>query len=214
MWRVPFVFLLISPALAAGELAVDTARRGDALEISAHADLTADLPTAWRVLTDYGRYPNFIPDLAVSRVVSRGERSAIVEQKGEARFLFLHRPIEVRLAIAETPLRSVSAHAIGGNVRAFDGRYELVSLPSGVRLNYVGRIVLADAPPGPIDSLVVRLNVARQFAALAREIDRQSSAALRSRGDPGAPTSAPGCGRGKESPTSWPASCASSTSRP
>jgi len=174
MWRVLIALLLIPQALAAGEVAVDAARSGGAIDVSAHADLDVDVGTAWQVLTDYDRYASFIPGLAVSRVVTRDATSAIVEQKGEARFLFFRYPIEVRLAVAEVPLRSVTSHAIGGNLRELRGRYELEPLSRGVRLHYTGRIVLAEDPPGLIDVTAVRLNVARQFEALVHEIERGS----------------------------------------
>jgi hypothetical protein len=170
--------LLFAPyALAAGEIAVDAVRRGEAIEISAQADLHADVHTAWRVLTDYDRYASFIPDLAVSRVLARDVRTAIVEQRGEARFLFLRYPLEVRLAIAEVPYRSVRSRSIAGNFRELQGLYELEPFPGGLRLLYSGRMVLSEGPPGLLDLTVVRLNAARQFEALVREIDRRASGA-------------------------------------
>src|SRR5262245_64001974 len=161
-------------ALAAADVTVETVRRGEAIEVSAQADLHADVFTAWEVLTDYDRYASFIPDLAVSRVVTRDARSAIVEQKGEARLLALRFPLEVRLAVSETPYRSVRSRAIAGNFRELQGLYELAPIPGGLRLVYSGRMVLGEEPPGLIDATVVRLNVARQFEALVREIERRS----------------------------------------
>jgi ribosome-associated toxin RatA of RatAB toxin-antitoxin module len=171
------LMFLLPQALAAGEIAVDASRRGAAIVVSAHADLHADVRTAWRVLTDYDRYASFIPDLTVSRVVSRGPGSAVVEQRGEARFLFLSYPLEVRLAVAETPYRSVRSRAIAGNFRELVGRYELEPIGGGLRLVYSGRMVLGDAPPGLLDVFVIRRNVARQFEALVREIDRRAAGA-------------------------------------
>ena len=46
-------------------------RGSEAVEIEASAVLRADASTAWRVLTDYGRYADFIPDVRASRVISR-----------------------------------------------------------------------------------------------------------------------------------------------
>lgn len=153
---------------------MDAVRRGDAIEVAAHAELTADVPTAWRVLTQYDRYASFIPDLALSRTMQRNGTTAIVEQKGEARFLFFRYPLEVRLEIAETPPRSVRSRAIGGNLRELSGHYQLVPSIDGSRLDYTGRIVLAEAAPHFVHITAVRLNIARQFEALVREIERQA----------------------------------------
>jgi ribosome-associated toxin RatA of RatAB toxin-antitoxin module len=172
----PLVLLLfLLPQALAGEIAIDAARRGPAIVVSAQADLHADVRTAWQVLTDYDRYASFIPDLTVSRVLSRGPGSAVVEQRGEARFLFLSYPLEVRLAVAETPYRSVRSRAIAGNFRELVGRYELEPTRGGLRLVYSGRMVLGEEPPGLVDVFVIRRNVARQFEALVREIDRRAA---------------------------------------
>jgi len=180
MRRLLALLLLAPHALAAGEIALDAVRRGEAIEISAHAELHVDVHTAWRVLTDYDGYASFIPDLRVSRVLERNARSAIVEQRGEARFLFLRYPLEVRLVVAEVPYRSVRSRSIAGNVRELQGLYELEPVPGGLRLQYSGRVVLSDGPPGLFDVTVVRLNAARQFEALVREIDRRAGGAPKS----------------------------------
>jgi hypothetical protein len=177
MTRLLVLLVVLPPAVAAADVAVDAARRGEAIVISAHADLRVDVQTAWRVLTDYDHYASFIPDLTVSRVVARGPDSAIVEQRGEAQFLFLRYPLEVRLAVAETPYRRVRSRAIAGNFRELHGLYEIEPMPGGLRLLYSGRMVLAEGPPRLVDVIAVRLNVARQFEALVREIDRRAAGA-------------------------------------
>jgi carbon monoxide dehydrogenase subunit G len=175
MQRLLALFLLLPQALAAGGITIDAARRGDAIVVSARADLDADVHTAWQVLTDYDRYTSFIPDLTVSRVVSRGAGNTVIEQRGEASLLFLRFPLEVRLQVAETPYRSVESRGVGGTFREFVGRYELEPAGAGLRLVYSGRMVLGESPPGLLDLLVIRHNVARQFEALVREIDRRAA---------------------------------------
>lgn len=162
-------------AFAAADVVVDASRRGDAIEVVAYAELAVDAATAWRVLTDYDGYARFIPDLAVSRVVARDGPRSIVEQKGAARFLFFRYPLEVRLAVTETPQRTVQSHAVGGNVREMVGRYDIAPRAAGIRFDYTGRIVLAEDGPGLFDVIAVRLNIARQFEALVREIERQAA---------------------------------------
>ena len=53
------------------------------MNIHAGVVLNADVATAWRVLTDYGRYAEFIPDLHLSRIVARHGATVTVEQSGE-----------------------------------------------------------------------------------------------------------------------------------
>jgi ribosome-associated toxin RatA of RatAB toxin-antitoxin module len=147
-------------------------RDDDAVIVQAQAELDASLQTAWRVLTDYEHYADFIPDLKSSRVLARAGNTAIVEQKGEAGFFFYHFPLEVTFSVTEVPGNSVSSRAISGTFREMLGSYVLTGISNGVRLVYTGRLVPAFRLPPLIGVAAVRAAVERQFMALAREIRR------------------------------------------
>jgi len=66
---------------------------------------------------------------------------------------------------------------VAGSLRALQSTYALAPEPSGVRLDYVGRVAPGFELFGPIEEAVVRQNVARQFQALADEIERRSAGA-------------------------------------
>ena len=60
--RLLFVLLaLLARSAAAATIAISLANRADPIEIEGSAELNADAETAWRVLTDYERYVDFIP---------------------------------------------------------------------------------------------------------------------------------------------------------
>lgn len=156
---------------------VDARRDGEAVVLEASAPLHATIGQAWRVLTDYERYPAFVPDLALSRVVSRDGAKVVLEQEGEVGFLFFHQPVRVRLEVTEQPAERVTARAVQGNFRQMDGEYELRSEGGTVQLYYRGRLVPDFALPPLIGLAAVRRATQRQFSALVHEIDRQGSAA-------------------------------------
>ncbi len=79
--------------------------------------------------------------------------------------------------IKELPPNSLQSRAVAGSLRALASNYVLTPAESGVRLDYVGRIAPGFAIFGPIEQTVVEHNVARQFQALADEIERQSAVA-------------------------------------
>lgn len=160
-----------SPARAEG-VDVDTERSGDAIEIRASAPLKATREAAWRVLTDYARYAEFLPDMQTSKVVSRSGAEAVIEQRGEARFLWFRLPLHVKLAVLEVPFDWVESKLITGTLRDFQGRYELQKAGDAMRLVYKGRMTLDQEHRGIFDSVAVRHNVSRQFRALVREIER------------------------------------------
>jgi hypothetical protein len=139
--------------------------------------LNADAATAWRVLTDYNRYTEFIPDLRVSRVVARRGAMVTVEQSGDAVLWLFKMPLDITFEIKEIPPSSLQSRAVAGSLRALTSSYALTPAAPGIRLDYVGRIAPGFALFGPIEKKAVEQNVARQFQALAEEIERQSAAA-------------------------------------
>lgn len=165
--------LLATPLAVAHDVDVDTHRRGEVIEVRAVATLLASPRVAWQVLTDYDRYSSFIPDLQVSRVVSREGSKLVLEQKGDMRFLWFRIPHEVRLSVTESPPAVVEARLISGTVRAMEGRYEVRSEGNGAKLTYAGRIVPDEEHRGLLDSTVIRANVSRQFNALVKEIEQR-----------------------------------------
>jgi ribosome-associated toxin RatA of RatAB toxin-antitoxin module len=170
---------LVAQSASAATIAVHTARAGDAIDIHASALLNADGATAWRVLTDYNRYPEFIPELRYSRVIARRDASVTVEQSGNALLWLFRMPIEVTFQVEESPPHQLHSHAVAGTLRALTSDYALEPASGGVRLDYVGHVTPGYALFGQIEQTVVERNIARQFQALADEIERQSVAARR-----------------------------------
>jgi hypothetical protein len=156
----------------------DAERLGGAIEIKASAVLKADCPTAWRVLTDYGRYADFIPDLRASRVLARRGAIVTVEESGDATLGLLRMSLDVTFEITELAPNSLRSRAVAGSLRSLESSYELTSVPTGVRLDYRGRVEPGFELFGPIEQLATERNIARQFRALADEIERRSTEAM------------------------------------
>lgn len=180
--RRPVAFLIgallsLALALAAGPAAavaiiVSVERRGDAIAIEASATLGVDAATAWRVLTDYGRYPEFIPGLTASRVVSRSGPTAIVEQDGYAQVWLLRAPVSVTYEITEFPPGRVRSRAVAGSLRLLDSDYRLAPLPNGVRLDYSGLAAAGTGLFGPFEEWVIEHNATQRFQALVDAMER------------------------------------------
>lgn len=162
---------------AAATIAIDAERNGDTIDIRASVVLNADAATAWRVLTDYDRYTEFIPDLLVSRVVARRDATVTVEQSGAAALWLFKMPLDITFEIKETPPNSLQSRAVAGGLRALRSSYALTSVGPGIRLDYVGHVAPGFELFGLIEQTAVEHNVARQFQALADEIERQGAAA-------------------------------------
>jgi hypothetical protein len=103
-----------------------------------------------------------------------GQR-VVVEQKGEARFLFFSYPIDVRLEVLESPAAWISSRSVGGNLRRMTGRYDLETSSGGTALRYGGELEPAFELPPLIGPLAVRAMAEQQFAALVAEIERRAA---------------------------------------
>jgi ribosome-associated toxin RatA of RatAB toxin-antitoxin module len=165
------LLVLLRPAGAA-EVTVSATRNGEALQVEASAEFEGNLTRAWQVLTDYSRFTAFVPDLHVSRVISRGRNTALVEQKGAARLLFWSYPMDVQLAVTEHPYERVESRAVAGNFREMQNTYRLEMRRGQVYLHYSGRMVPDFYIPPLIGTLVLQHNVESTFRALVNEMER------------------------------------------
>jgi ribosome-associated toxin RatA of RatAB toxin-antitoxin module len=175
-FALAFTLTAARPA-AAANITVDAERDGESIDIRASAVLNADAATAWQVLTDYGRYTDFVPDLHLSRVVARRGATVTVEQSGDAALWLFRMPLDITFEINEIPPYRLQSRAVAGSLRALTSSYALTPAASGLRLDYVGRAAPGYALFGRIEQAVIEHNVARQFQALADEIERQSAIA-------------------------------------
>lgn len=166
------LLLLVLPAtVQAAEISVHATRHGDSFEVDASAEINADVKDAWKVLTDYGRLAEFIPGMQESRVVSRDGSSVVVDQRGEASFLFLTFPMRVRLAIEERPYERIVSTAIAGNLKELHGVYHLEPRGARLQLRYEGNFTPDFGFPPLLGTLIVRTTVERRFSAMVREIE-------------------------------------------
>jgi ribosome-associated toxin RatA of RatAB toxin-antitoxin module len=168
------LLLALAPAQAA-DIDVKVRRNGDVFTVEAHAEFEGSIARTWQVLTDYGRYSEYIPDLTHSRVLSRKGRDVEVEQKGEARLLFLIYPLDVRLAVTEQPYERVSSRAVAGSFREMRNTYFLEAREGRVLLRYTGRLVPDFYLPPVVGTLVLRSTVEAMFVALVEEMERRNA---------------------------------------
>ena len=165
----------VSPAIA-NEIELHAHRDGDAIVIKAAAFLDVNVAAAWRVLTDYERYPAFIPDLRSSKVIGREGGVVTLDQEGDVRLLWMRLPMRSRLSITETPQRAVESRQLTGTMQAFAGRYELELAGDRMRLIYTARLVIDPEQRSLLDRAMVQTNAKRHFVALVTEIERAAKA--------------------------------------
>ena len=152
-------------------------RNGELVQTEARVDLPVTQEIAWDVLTDYEHYPRFIASMRRSKIVSRSPQGLVVEQQGRFGFLFISQDVNVHLLVSESPKTIVEAHAVDGDFRVMDGRYELTPLGNHVRLSYSGRLLPNFTLPPIFGLSIVRHILFRNFKEMVDEILRRGAEA-------------------------------------
>lgn len=166
----------VASAHAADELSVDAVRRGPAVEVRARAVIDAPHAVVWDTLTDYNRLSEFIPGMLRSRVLEWRGNEAIVEQLGEAKFLFFSFPIDVTVGSASLPPDAIAVRVIRGNLRRLEGGYRIERADDGrVVLRWSGLIEPETLLPPLLGEAVMRANIEDQFTGMVREIERREA---------------------------------------
>jgi carbon monoxide dehydrogenase subunit G len=169
--------VVAAPSLTAATITVKVVRSAEAIDVKASTTVQADAATAWHVLTDYDRYTEFIPDLQRSRVVARSGSKVTVEQSGFAVIWLLKMPVQMIFEVDENPPNGLQSRSVAGSLRSLASSYVLTPVPSGTRLDYLGHVAPGFELFGRIEQSTVEHNIARQFQALADEIERQGELA-------------------------------------
>jgi ribosome-associated toxin RatA of RatAB toxin-antitoxin module len=189
MLRYAFLLIILwSPAMYAQE-------QSDSRVVQANADrvtengqsffavntltfVRATPQQAWRVLTDYERLPEFVPDLLYSRVVSRAEREVILEQKSQAGFLFFSQTVRMIVRITEQPESDIDVVLMSGDMKYYTAHWTLQAFTqqglSGTRIRFSGKIEPELYVPSLIGKPAILANVKKMVQAVAGEIERPS----------------------------------------
>jgi hypothetical protein len=162
--------------VAAAEVTVDIQPQGDAVVVKASAVVDADAAIAWRVLTDYDRYREFVPGLRTSRVVASEGTHVTVEQTGVAPLWLLRLPMTVTYHIVESPPTSLRSRAETPGAGLLRSTYALtpVTTSGAMRLDYRGTLTVAPGLVAPLRKAAAEQAIVEHFRALTDEMERQA----------------------------------------
>ncbi|MES2322189.1 MAG: SRPBCC family protein [Pseudomonadota bacterium] len=148
-------------------------------EVNASGAVNAPPAAVWKVLTDYDRMAEFVPDMKATRVLSRNGNKAVVEQFGVARFLFFTRSIHLVVSVLEEPISSIDIGLVTGDMKVYSCRWELVPVPEtgGTRIVYTGKLVPKFYVPGMLGANIIRSDIERMMKAVLERLDRPADQA-------------------------------------
>lgn len=163
-----------APALALTVERVDGAGGSKVYRIASSATVAAAPAVVWRVLTDYNRMAEFVPDLKSARVVSRSGDKVVIEQLGAVRFLFFSQPIRLVVQAHEQAPGRIDVTLIEGDMKLYRAAWELhPAAAGGTTVSYSASIEPAFYVPGVMGASLVRQDIAKMMGAVLQRIARE-----------------------------------------
>jgi ribosome-associated toxin RatA of RatAB toxin-antitoxin module len=175
----PLLLAFCLPAMAQEPAVTLTVERVDAEEgqvyqIEAQGEVAAPPATVWRILTDYNRMAEFVPDLRSARVISRSGDQAVVEQFGSAHMLFFRRDIHLVVKVREQPMTQIDVSLLDGDMKVYRCSWQLIPVAAtgGTRVVYRGTMAPKFYVPGMFGTKFIRSDVDRMLRAVLARLDR------------------------------------------
>ncbi|MES2535793.1 MAG: SRPBCC family protein [Pseudomonadota bacterium] len=147
------------------------------MKVNASGFAAASPQQVWQVLTDYERFPEFLPKLSSSRVISRSSSEVLVEQNGKAGFLFIKHNIHLLVRIIEQPFAAIDLTLVRGDMKHYVARWELSPLArngrNGTLITYAATLEPDFFVPPLIGRPLVEADVKETMEAVIAEIGRR-----------------------------------------
>lgn len=156
------------------EVAVTLAREGDALIIDAIMLVPVTPQEAWAVLADFDHFADFVPNMQLSRSVSKPGEPLRIEQKGKARYGLLSFSYESLREVELFPYETLKSRVIKGNMKKMETLTRLSVENGGTRIHYHNEAVPDFWLPPLIGPVFIRHEVGEQFRAFIREMLRRN----------------------------------------
>ena len=159
--------------MAAAPPAVNFQQQGTHLLVSGELTVPVSPVTAWAVLTDYERVPEFVPGMRVSRVLEQSGNTRVVEQQGEMQANNMRMLFMGTLRITEEPTSRLSVQFLSGTFRNMQGQWTLQGKRAPVTLAYQLDFDAGTPYPSPVMVGMLQQQVVHWVTSLAAEMERR-----------------------------------------
>lgn len=172
------LLLCIAELAQASPTARVVVERGPSLtRVSGEVSVTAEVATAWSVLTGYERMSDFVPGLTVSRVLASDDGTRQIEQRGEIRSGNLRMVYGNLLRVRELPPHDLEVEFVQGTFRGTRGTWNLRPQRGALAIGYRLDLDPATLSPLMIASPVMPEQVRLWAEALGSEVERRQKLA-------------------------------------
>lgn len=145
------------------------------ISLNAEINIPASPEKVWKTLADYDHLPDFLPKMKTSRLISRKDHEAVVEQSSETRFLFFRKTMFVTLNILEKPMEEIAFSNLDGNMELFSGKWLLKGSEDGksTRLRYQLEFKPSFFAPRWIVRHTIEREVPEQLQMISKEAQKR-----------------------------------------
>jgi ribosome-associated toxin RatA of RatAB toxin-antitoxin module len=143
--------------------------------------VSAPLSVVWEVLTDYGDFPQFLPNVISSRVLEVKGNQKIVEQVDSRRVLIITVKSRIRTLMTETRPQRIDFRMVEGDLQQFQGYWQIEpialagSLSPQVLITQTIEAQPKSSVPKGIFYRVFKSSLEKHLNALRIEAERRSS---------------------------------------
>jgi ribosome-associated toxin RatA of RatAB toxin-antitoxin module len=156
-------------------IVVDVQTRGDGLVIVAGFSVQATPSEVWKVLTDYDRMSDFLPNLNYSKRLDGPDDKFQVEQKGKVFWGPFSFSYDFVREVVQTPPQEIQSRLISGNFRQLDGETRLIPFGEGTYIAYWGEATPVVPLPQGLSAAITKRAIREQFEYMKREILRRKN---------------------------------------
>lgn len=177
--RVRRLFLTAALAVMAVSLAgadspgaptVDVTESDGTYHVTAAFAVSEPAQIVMAVLTDYERIPRFMPDVEVSRVVSRTAGGAVVEQEAVSRFMLFSKRVHLLLDVREDAGSIRFRDRCGRSFVSYEGAWVIEEHDSLTVVDYQLRAKPSFEVPGFVLKRLLKRDAAQLIDRITAEI--------------------------------------------
>ena len=106
----------------------------------------------WDVLTDYGNFKDFIPNVVSSEVLEDNGNEKVIEQISVRQIFVVSVRSRIRSALTETPQQRIDFEMVDGDLKSLKGFWEMGTENSSSRDRAVPVLITYTAQAQPLDS--------------------------------------------------------------
>lgn len=171
---------LPGPALAEGgpgqsPAQLSTRQEGVILVVEGWMQTRAERATAWEVLTDYARFPEFVPGITGNQVLESGNGTKTIAQRGQVLAGQVRMPYEGVMRVTERRLEGMDIQFLSGPFKDVVGSWRM-GAGRPLKLSYSMRMDLSKTPfPPPLAPTIAQQQVSTWVDAFVREIERRTA---------------------------------------